>query len=179
MKRTNTVKTVLISCYFLFIALSFFLGFDPGKKIGHTFFSFSMDMLKVIPCAFLLVGLFEVWVKRETVERHFGEQSGTRGYLWAVLLAGTIVGPLYVALPLSHSLYRKGARLSVIFTYIGASAICRVPMTIFEASFLGIRFTAIRLAVSIPLVILSSIVLANYLAGSNYKIMAGKEQVSG
>ncbi|MBW1692018.1 MAG: hypothetical protein JRJ70_14965, partial [Deltaproteobacteria bacterium] len=51
--------------------------------------------------------------------------------------------------------------------------------TIFEASFLGIRFTAIRLAVSIPLVILSSIVLANYLVGSNYKIMAGKEQVSG
>jgi hypothetical protein len=67
----------------------------------------------------------------------------------------------------------------VIFTYIGASAICRIPMAIFEASFLGIKFTVIRLAVSIPLVIVSSIVLANYLVGSNYEIMEGKERVSG
>ena len=179
MKRTDIVKTVIISCYFLFLAISFFLEFNPGKAIGYNFFSFSVDMLKVLPCAFVLVGLFEVWVKRETVERHFGEKSGIRGYVWAVLLAGTIVGPLYVALPLAHSLYRKGARLSVIFTYIGASAICRIPMAIFEASFLGIKFTAIRLAVSIPLVIVSSIVLANYLVGSDYEIMEGKEQVSG
>jgi uncharacterized membrane protein YraQ (UPF0718 family) len=173
MKRTGIVKTAIISCYFLFIALSFFFVFNPGKEIGHNFFSFSVDMLKVLPCAFILVGLFEVWVKRETVERHFGEQSGIRGYVWAVLLAGTIVGPLYAALPLAHSLYRKGARLSVIFTYIGASAICRIPMTIFEASFLGAKFTAIRLAVSIPLVILSSILLANYLVGRDYEIMEG------
>jgi uncharacterized membrane protein YraQ (UPF0718 family) len=174
MKRTDIMKIVLISCYFLFIAISFFLKFNPGKEIGQNFSSFSVDMVKVLPCAFLLIGLFEVWVKRETVERHFGEKSGIRGYVWAVLLAGTIVGPLYVALPVAHSLYRKGARLSVIFTYIGASAICRIPMTIFEASFLGIKFTMIRLLVSIPLVIVSSIVLGNYLVGSDYEIMEGK-----
>jgi uncharacterized membrane protein YraQ (UPF0718 family) len=179
MKRTDIGKIAVIACYACFIALSFFLAFNPGKAIGYNFFSFSVDMLKVLPCAFVLVGLFEVWVKRETVERHFGEQSGIRGYLWAVLLAGTIVGPLYVALPLAHSLYRKGARLSVIFTYIGASAICRIPMTIFEASFLGIKFTVIRLAVSIPLVFVSSIVLADYLVGSDYEIMEGKERVGG
>jgi len=175
MKRADIMKIGLISCYCLFIAISFFLEFNPGKQIGRNFFSFSVDMVKVLPCAFLLIGLFEVWVKRETVERHFGEKSGVRGYVWAVLLAGTIVGPLYVALPLAHSLYRKGARISVIFTYIGASAICRIPMTIFEASFLGIKFTTIRLAVSIPLVIVTSIILANYLVGSDYEIMEGKQ----
>jgi uncharacterized membrane protein YraQ (UPF0718 family) len=174
MKRNDIVKIAVIACYACFIAISFFLEFNPGKAIGHNFFSFAVDMLTVLPCAFILVGLFEVWVKRETVERHFGEESGIRGYVWAVLLAGTIVGPLYVALPLAHSLHRKGARLSVIFTYIGASAICRIPMTIFEASFLGIKFTAIRLLVSIPLVIVSSIVLAHYLVGSDYEIMEGK-----
>ena len=174
MTRTGIVKIGIISCYACFIALSFFFEFNPGKAIGYNFFSFSIDMLTVLPCAFILIGLFEVWVKRETVERHFGEKSGIRGYLWAVLLASTIVGPLYVALPLAYSLHRKGARLSVIFTYIGASAICRIPMAIFESYFLGIKFTAIRLLISIPLVIASSIVLANYLAGRNYEIMGGK-----
>ena len=131
-------------------------------------------MLKILPCAFILIGLFEVWVKRGTVEKHLGKESGIRGYLWGVLLAGTTVGGVYVAFPVAYSLYRKGARLSVIFTYIGASALCRIPMSIFEASFLGIKFTLIRLFVSLPLVIVSSMLLGKYLSKRSYKIMEGQ-----
>ncbi len=173
MKR-NVIKIVGISAYIVFILFSFITGFDPGKQIGKNFVTFSVDMLKILPCAFILIGLFEIWVKKETVEKHFGKESGIRGYIWAVLLASTTVGGLYVAFPVAYSLYNKGAKLSVIFTYIGASAICRVPMTIFEASFMGIKFSAIRLLVSLPLVIISSILLGDYLEKRNYKIMEGK-----
>jgi len=170
MKRNDVIKIVCISGYILFLIISFTSGFNPGKEIGYNFVSFSVYMLKLLPCAFILIGLFEVWVKRETVEKHFGEASGIRGYIWGVLLASTTVGGLYVAFPVAYSLYRKGAKLSVIFTYVGASAICRIPMAIFEASFLGIEFTAIRLFVSLPLVIITSILLGNYLTKRNYKI---------
>ena len=91
-----------------------------------------------------------------------------------MLLASTTVGGLYVAFPVAYSLYNKGAKLSVIFTYIGASAICRVPMTVFEASFLGIKFSMIRLFIALPLVIVTSILLGDYLTKRNYKIMEGK-----
>jgi len=155
MKRDDIIKIVGISGYILFLIVSLIFEFNPGKEIGYNFVSFSMDMLKILPCAFILIGLFEVWVKRETVERHLGEESGIRGYIWAVLLAGTAIGGLYVALPVAYALYSKGAKLSVIFTYLGAAAICRVPMMIFEASFMGIKFTAIRLLVSLPLVIVT------------------------
>ena len=174
MKPKDIIRIAGLSCYVIFIVLSFALDFGPGKAIGYNLFSFSLDMLKVLPCAFILIGLFEVWVKRETVEKHFGEEAGIKGYIWAVLLAGTIVGPLYVALPLAYSLHRKGARLSVIFTYIGASAICRIPMAIFEVSFLGLKFTAIRFLISIPLVILSSKILGDYLVKRGYQILDGK-----
>jgi len=174
MKRDNIVKIVSISGYAIFLILSWIFSFNPGKEIGINFITFSIDMLKILPCAFILIGLFEVWVKRETVEKHFGEESGIRGYVWAVLLAGTTVGGLYIAFPVAYSLYTKGAKLSVIFAYVGAAAICRVPMAIFEASFLGIKFTAIRLLVSLPLVIVTSILLGDYLTKRNYKIVAGK-----
>lgn len=174
MKRYDIIKIAGLSCYFLFLIFSFLFGFNPGEEIGYNFFSFSVDMLKLLPFAFILIGLFEVWIKRETVERHFGEDSGIRGYIWALILAGTTVGGLYVAFPLAYSLYSKGAKLSVIFAYIGASAICRVPMVIFEASFIGLKFTAVRLLVSLPLVIGASILLGDYLAKSNYKITEGK-----
>ena len=173
MKR-DVIKIVGISAYIAFILFSFITGFDPGKQIGKNFITFSVDMLEILPCAFVLIGLFEIWVKKETVEKHFGKGSGIRGYMWAVLLASTTVGGLYVAFPVAYSLYNKGAKLSIIFTYIGASAICRVPMTIFEASFMGIKFSAIRLLVSLPLVIISSILLGDYLEKRNYKIMEGK-----
>lgn len=174
MKWKDIAKISGLAIYVLFIVVSFILGFNPGKEIAHNFFSFSLAMLKILPCAFILIGLFEVWVKRETIEKHFGEESGIRGFIWAILLAGTTVGGLYVAFPVAYSLYNKGAKLSVIFTYIGASAICRVPMTIFEASFMGIKFTVIRLVVSLPLVIFTSILLGDYLTKRNYKIMEGK-----
>ena len=171
MKRNNIVKIAIISSYVVFVVISWVFGYDPGREISHNFASFSLDMLKILPCAFILIGLFEVWIKKETVEKHFGEKSGMKGYLWGVLLAGTTVGGLYVAFPVAYSLYSKGAKLSFIFTYIGASAICRVPMTIFEASFLGIKFTAIRLLLAIPLVIVSSMLLGDYLRKRNYRIV--------
>ena len=174
MKRKDSIKIVGISCYVLFLIASFVYGFKPGQEIGYNFAFFSVDMLRLLPCAFILIGLFEVWVKRETVERHLGEKAGIRAYIWAVLLAATTVGGLYVAFPLAYSLYSKGAKLSVIFTYIGASAICRFPMVIFEASFLGMKFTTIRLLVSLPLVIMSSMILGDYLARRNYEVTEGR-----
>jgi len=173
-KQNSVVRIAIISSYAIFIALSWIFSFGPGREISHNFASFSLDMLKVLPCAFILIGLFEIWVKKETVEKHFGKKSGFRGYLWGILLASTTVGGLYVAFPVAYSLYSKGAKLSVIFTYIGASAICRVPMTIFEASFLGVKFTAIRLLVAIPLVVITSMLLGDYLTKRNYKITEGK-----
>ncbi len=166
-------KGAFISGYFVFLAFSLKLGFKPGIGVARNFSMFSMMMLKILPCAFIIIGLFEVWVKKETVERHLGRGSGIKGYIWGIVLAGTTVGGVYVAFPASYSLYRKGARLGVIFTYVGASAICRVPMTVFEASFLGIKFSLVRLFVSIPLVVLSSAILGSFLEKRGFKITAG------
>lgn len=141
-----------------------------GSLILENVASFGLSMVKVIPCAFILIGLFEVWVKKETVEHHFGKNSGLRGHISGILLAGTTVGGLYVAFPVAAALFHKGARLAVIFSYIGAAAIVRIPMTIFEASFLGIKFTLVRLLVSLPLVILTAELFGRYLERHNFRI---------
>ena len=174
MKRNSIIRIIILAGYALFLILSWILGYDAGQEVGENFATFALDMLKIVPCAFILIGLFETWVKRETVERHLGEGSGIAGYLWAVLLAGTTVSGVYIAFPMAYSLHSKGARLGVIFTYIGASAICRIPMGVFEASFLGIKFSAIRLLVAIPLVVVTSILPGGYLRKRNYRIIEGK-----
>lgn len=163
MDKKQRTGLIIFILFILLILGSNLFDFTPGVKIGLNFFDFAKGMIKVLPCAFILLGLFEVWVPRETVEKNFGHASGFMGYIWAILLASTTVGGVYVAFPVAYSLYKKGARYSIILTYVGAAALVRIPMTLFEISFLGIKFTLIRLLTSLPLIIISSIWVGRYL----------------
>jgi len=156
----------------LFVAVSVAVGFTPGREMGRNFLEFFVQMLKVLPCVFVVIGLFEVWVKTETVERHLGHGSGLRSYVWAVLLAGGTVGGLHVGLPVAHALYVKRARLGVVLAFLSSAGICRIPMTLFEASFLGWKFTAVRFAVSLPLVLLTSAAIGHWFDRSQYELPA-------
>lgn len=173
-KKPPVVLLIFLTLYSVFIGISVLLDYESGKKIAGNFYFFVVDMFKLFPAAFILVGLFMVWVDRKTVEKHFGESSGIKGHLSAVLLACTTLYPFVVVLPMASGLYKKGAKLEIIMTYLGASAVCRIPMTIFEASFLGIKFTIIRYVVSLPLIILSSIVIGKII-GDTYKMPSDYE----
>lgn len=147
----------LMICFIVFLAALFFIEREMAHGLFNSFFSFLLTMLKFVPAVFILIGLFEVWVDKETINKHLGQGSSFLAYLWVIVLASTTVGGLYVAFPVAAALYKKGASPRIIFSYIGTAAICRIPMTLFEASYLGLSFTAIRWGVSIPLVIISSI----------------------
>jgi uncharacterized membrane protein YraQ (UPF0718 family) len=171
--RRHLIPIVLVCGFGVLVGGSLLLDFQPGRQIGLTFASTAKAMIGVLPCAFILIALFEIWVKRETVERHLGTGSGWRGYFWVTLLAGMTVGGLYLAFPVASSLASKGARLSVILAYVGLAGICRFPMLMFEASFLGWRFTAIRLSVAVPLVIITSWAMGRVLEQRGYEIGHG------
>lgn len=150
---------ILVIFFALFVVISLLFNFTPGKAIFDNFSTFSYSVIKFLPTVFILIGIFEVWIERETIEKHLGENSSFISYLWAVLLAGTSVGGLYVALPVAKTLHDKGAKLSIVFTFLGAASVGRIPMMLFEASYLGIKFTSIRLLSSIPIIIFSSILI--------------------
>ena len=167
---TKKLGSIIFIAFLLFIGIAYLVDIKAGKAMADHAFGFSQNLFTILPCAFILIGLFQVWVKKDTVEKHFGKGSSWRGHCWAVLLAGTTVGGLYVAFPVAAALHHKGARLSVIFSYLGAAAIVRIPMTIFEASFLGFKFSLIRLFVSLPLVILFAEILGKFLERRQYYI---------
>lgn len=163
MKKKNILVVVLTIVFAIFIVSSLVINYVPGEKIYLNFKNYFFETIKILPFAFVLIGLFEVWVKRETVEKHLGHEAGFISYIWALILGGSTVGPMIVSLPIAHTLYNKGARPSIVFAYIGAASVCRIPMTIFEASYIGVKFTFIRYAVSIPLIIIFSKIMGTFL----------------
>lgn len=163
MKRSTVINLTVFAAFVLFVIISLITGIDQGKEMGSIFLKNTIDMFLVLPFAFLLIGLFEVWVKKETIEKHLGEKGGWKSYMWVFLLGGMTIGPMLTALPVAQSLLKKGAALSVVLTYIGASAICRIPMTIFEVTYLGPLFTVTRYLTAIPLTIAASLILGKFL----------------
>jgi uncharacterized membrane protein YraQ (UPF0718 family) len=169
-KRRQLVQGAIVCGFVVFVGVSFTAEISLGQAMGKTFTTTLLQMLKLLPCAFVLTALFDVWIKRRTVEKHFGSGSGVRGYLWGILLGGMTIGGLYLSFPLAYSLFRKGAKLSVVLAYVGFAGVCRIPMTMFELAFMGPTFTAVRLGVSIPLIIATSIVMGRILERCDYQI---------
>ncbi len=160
----------------VFIVWSFATGQNQGMAVWGNFTKFAITMLKLLPPAFVLIGLFDVWVSRETVEKNFGRAGGGRKYLWSILLAATTVGGTFVAFPVAHALREKGAKYSAVLAYISSASLVMVPMTIIEASILGWRFSVVRLLVSVPLVLLTSGLLGRYLERINYQLPDSKNE---
>lgn len=168
--RRGIVRLLVPTAFALFVGASLLLDLRLGIRAGDSFLRFAGEMAVIVPSALVLIGLFEVWVPRHIIERHLGDNSGIRAHLWSTLLAGTTVGGLIVAFPVAYALRSKGARYAVIFSYLGASGVVRVPMTLFEMSFLGVGFTIVRYAVALPLVILSAEILGRVLDRRGFEL---------
>jgi len=58
----------------------------------------------------------------------------------------------------------------MIMTYLTAASLVMIPMSIMEATILGVQFTVIRLLVSLPRVIVFSVVIEKVLTRQRYQL---------
>lgn len=122
---------------------------ELAPKTGASLIGQVKTMLLVVPPIFLLLGLLDVWVPRETMMKFMGSGSGIRGALIAFALGSAAAGPLYGAFPVAAVLMKKGAGFTNILIFIGAWSTTKVPMFLFETQALGYRFALSRLAIDI------------------------------
>jgi uncharacterized membrane protein YraQ (UPF0718 family) len=116
-------------------------------------------MLLVIPPIFMLIGLLDVWIPKEAMIKHMGNDSGIKGTVLAFLIGSFAAGPLYGAFPIAGILLKKGASLFNIFIFIGAWSTTKIPMFLFEMSALGYKFAVTRLLIDIPVIIIIAFLL--------------------
>lgn len=107
------------------------------------------EMLKVLPPIFIMIGLFDVWVPRETLIRYMGEKSGLQGMLLAFFLGSFTAGPLYASFPVALILMKKGSKFSNVLIFIGAWSSTKLPLLLFESANLGAGFTVVRLLMNL------------------------------
>ncbi len=122
-------------------------------EIGITSFEITksnlMEMLSVLPPIFILLGLLDVWVDKETMMRLLGSGSGAKGMAIAFALGAAAAGPLYAAFPVATVMLKKGSSLFNTFIFIGAWSTAKIPLLTFEAANLGLAFAGTRLFLNI------------------------------
>lgn len=130
------------------MGILFLINAEIGiKALDVTLFSFK-EMILIIPPVFILLGLLDIWVPKETMVKYLGEDSGLKGKLLAIFLGSAAAGPLYGAFPVAGVFMKKGVKFSNILLFIGAWSTTKIPMVLFEINSLGIRFAMTRLAAS-------------------------------
>jgi uncharacterized membrane protein YraQ (UPF0718 family) len=117
---------------------------DIGFKSIQLTKNNALEMLSILPPVFILLGMLDVWIKRETMIKFMGEKSGIVGVMLAFLLGSAAAGPLYAAFPVAVVLLKKGSKFSNVLIMIGAWSTTKIPLLLFEASSMGIKFMIVR-----------------------------------
>ncbi len=167
---------VWVAAYVVLTILSFIFGYNPGKAVFTNFTQSFIEMVTFVPFLFIIVGLFDVWVPKEKIQKHIGQESGIKGIVLVVLLAMLQAGPLYGAFPVAYLLYKKGASIRNIFIYLGAFSSMKIPMLGIEIGYLGIQFSLVRTLVSLPLFIGIGYLMERYLKNKHFEIRDGSQK---
>ncbi len=157
MKDTNIKRTIMNNRIAVFTLLSYIvvLLYSPSIFIDSVKMTsiYFREMLEILPAVFIITGLVEVWVSRETIMKAFGEDSGMKGRLISVLVGSFSAGPIYAAFPVTYTLLKKGSSVSNVVIILSAWAVIKIPMLFVETQFMGLPFMLTRYIFTVPAII--------------------------
>ncbi|MBC3805534.1 permease [Acetobacterium fimetarium] len=141
------------------------LGVKAFSVTGYSL----KEMILVIPPIFVLLGLLDIWVPRETMIKYMGEGSGLKGIILAIFIGSAAAGPLYGAFPIAAVFMKKGVKFSNIMIFIGAWSTTKIPMFLFEVASMGTIFAVTRLLIDIPGIIIIAFILSAVMTDDEVK----------
>jgi uncharacterized membrane protein YraQ (UPF0718 family) len=139
-KLSNGVKFLLAvaAIYSIVVLLDKNLALTGLADTGKMF-------LRLIPILVLVLGVMFVinrFIDTNKVKKHFGEDSGWRGWLWATVTGILISGPPYVLFPLLEDIKKKGMKNSLIAVFLYNRNV-KIPFFPVMIYYFGLVFTVI------------------------------------
>jgi len=148
-KKGATQDLALLGAILIITVVLLSIFPDRKEAVISTSWDFFIEMMLILPAVMVILGLFAVWLPGDTVVRYLGKTSGIRGIILAIAIGALPTGPLYIAFPMAAALLKKGARISNIIVFLSAWACIKIPQELVELQFLGARFMAMRLSLTV------------------------------
>jgi hypothetical protein len=105
-----------------------------------------IEVFPLLILAYIVAGMVQVLLPRETVSHWVGRESGFRGIIMACIAGGMMPGGPYVVLPFAAGLLRAGAGIGAGVAFLTAWSLWSAGRLPIELGIMGLRFTVIRVA---------------------------------
>ncbi|MDR0931016.1 MAG: permease [Clostridiales bacterium] len=141
-------------------AIVLLVDFPRGETSCQKAIEGFANVFKILPPIFILLGLLNSWVSRETFAKYMGKRANAwLGGGIAFLLGALSAGPLYASFPVIASFKQKGVAPRNLYLLLGAWATCRLPLLLVESTYLGVKFAALRVGLSAVGVVIIAFIL--------------------
>ena len=147
-----------ISAIILLVGTGIYSFSQAIAAMGNATFQF-IEMIKIVPPIFLMIGLLDVWVPKETMIKMMGEKSGVFGILIAFLFGSFSAGPLIAAFPVAMIMLKKEAKYSNVLFFLTIWASAKLPIIFFQVTTLGSKYTVISNITLVFVYMIGSIIM--------------------
>ena len=132
---------------------------ETGERRARAFAGVRRMLVTNLPrlmVALVSAGLFAELLPEAVVARYLGDTSGFAGVLLGAALGVVTPGGAFVSFALAAGAMEAGATDPALIAYIAAWALFAITKLVAEElAFLGPRFIAMRIAVSLPLPVIA------------------------
>jgi len=163
------IKNKFLTISIILLVIMTFIDYTLTYKALEESANQIWIMLMIVPPIFILIGLFDVWVPRETVVNMMGENSGIKGMVLAFFLGAFSAGPTISAFPLAIIMIKKGAKYSNVLFFLMVWSSLKLPIIFFQITTIGLKFSMI-----INITMLIVFVLGSYIMEKTFS----KEELS-
>ena len=132
---------------------------ESGREAVSLSLKNLLKILSIIPPIFLLLGLMDVWVPKETIMKSMGKDAGIKGGIFAFVLGSFSSEPLNASFPAAMVILKKGVSLANIFIFLGAWSTTKIPMMLFKITRLGSKFALVRFGLNLAAIIVLAVIM--------------------
>ena len=139
-------------------------------------------LIGVVPlliAAFILAGMIQVLISKETVNKWLGKDSGLKGIMLGGIAGALIPGGPYIFYPVAASFLLSGAEIGTVVTFVVAKnlwSLSRLPM---EVALLGPKLTLIRYVVTFIFPIIVGVMANTFFSGYADRVRDQIRQMQG
>ena len=143
-----------IKLFLIVLALYFIVGIFNLQLVKEAALNFFYMLIKIIPILFIvfivMIGA-DIYFTKEKTSRFVGNESGIKGWIYAVISGILISGPPYILYPLLGNLKKRGMKNSLLAALLYNRNI-KIPFIPVMIYYFGLKFTIV---ISVYIIIFS------------------------
>ncbi len=162
----NKISIIVLAVISAAYVVLYFTNGDLFEKSIGKFLGLVLQIAPFLLLVFIIM-FFNFWfLKPEMIKKYLGEQSGLKGYIFAILAGIISVGSVYMWYPLLKELRGSGMsdKLIAIFIYNRSIKLHLLPLMIL---YFGLTFTTSLTIVTIMFSIIIGFFVQKFTLGKN------------